>query len=248
MVKLLLTGVFKPFGVSDEYGEALCTMELLNNQVTREQGIHSPRSNNPSFGLYLMAENLDIPATVLDFPSWNDFTKEIDKGNYTHVGISFIVPNVLKAKRMAEYIRRQSPSTKIIVGGHGAAIPNLRDILDYDEVCRGEGVAWLRRYFGEDVKKPIKHPVVHSAVRKFVYGAPILEMAGIILPGVGCQNSCSFCATSHKFEKQYTSFLKTGREMLDACNKTAEALTKAGLSVIAAQKLHKTIPESIGTS
>ena len=224
MVKLLLTGVFKPFGVSDEYGEALCTMELLNNQVTREQGIHSPRSNNPSFGLYLMAENLDIPATVLDFPSWNDFTEEIIKGNYTHVGISFIVPNVLKAKRMIEYIRRESPSTKIIVGGHGAAIPNLREILDYDEVCRGEGVAWLRRYFGDDVKKPIKHPVIYSAVRKFVYGAPILEMAGIILPGVGCQNSCSFCATSHKFEKQYTSFLKTGREMLEACNKTAEKL------------------------
>src|SRR3989338_1868231 len=77
MVKLLLTGVFKPFGVSDEYGEALCTMELLNNQVTREQGIHSPRSNNLSFGLYLMAENLDIPATVLDFPSWNDFRSEL---------------------------------------------------------------------------------------------------------------------------------------------------------------------------
>ena len=37
-------------------------------------------------------------------------------------------------------------------------------------------------------------------------------------------------------------------DKFDACNKTAEALTKAGLSVIAAQKLHKTIPESIGTS
>ncbi|MEE8483260.1 MAG: radical SAM protein, partial [Nitrospinota bacterium] len=98
MVKLLLVGVFKPFGVDSEYGEALNTMELLNNQVTREQGIHSPRSNNPSFGLYMLAENIDVQTTVLDFPSWTAFTKEIDGGNYTHVGISFITPNVLQAK------------------------------------------------------------------------------------------------------------------------------------------------------
>ncbi|MFQ5432535.1 MAG: radical SAM protein, partial [Nitrospinota bacterium] len=69
MAKLLLAGVFKPFGVQNEWSEALCTMELLNNQVTREQGIHSPRSNNPSFGLYIMAENISVPTTVLDFPS-----------------------------------------------------------------------------------------------------------------------------------------------------------------------------------
>ncbi|MBI5179207.1 MAG: radical SAM protein [Nitrospinae bacterium] len=224
MKKLLLTGVFKPFGVSDEYGEALCTMELLNNQVTREQGIHSPRSNNPSFGLYLMAENLEIPATVLDFPDWEDFTKEIRNGNYTHVGISFIVPNVLKVKRMAEYVRKHAPNAVIILGGHGAGIPGLEEIVDYDEVCRGEGVFWLRRYFGEDVDKPILHPVSPSAVRKYVYGAPIISDAGIIITGVGCQNTCRFCATTHKFEKQYTAFLSTGKEVFDACVKTGAAL------------------------
>ncbi len=146
MTKLLLAGVFKPFGVDDEYGEALNTMELLNNQVTREQGIHSPRSNNQSFGLYLLAENISVPTTVLDFPSWRDFTKEVSKG-YTHIGISFIIPNVLRVKRMAEHIRQHSPGTKIIVGGHGTSIPNLEEIVDYDEVCRGEGVLWLRTIF-----------------------------------------------------------------------------------------------------
>jgi len=224
MKKILLTGVFKPFGVSDEYGEALCTMELLNNQVTREQGIHSPRSNNPSFGLYIMAENIEIPATVLDFPSWDDFTKEVRKGNYTHVGISFIVPNVIKAKRMIEYVRAHSPSAIIILGGHGTSIPNLEEIVDYDEVCRGEGVTWLRRYFGEDIDKPILHPVVLSAVKKFVYGAPIISQAGIIITGVGCQNTCRFCATTHKFDKQYSAFLSTGKEVFDACVKSSAAL------------------------
>ncbi len=224
MTKLLLSGVFKPFGVNDDTGESLCTMELLNNQVTREQGIHSPRSNNPSFGLYLLAENIQVPATVLDFPTWEEFTREIDAGEYTHVGISFIIPNVLKAARMAQYIRKRSPSTKIILGGHGTAIPELRGLVEFDEICRGEGISWLRRYFGEEPDRPIVHPVVPSAINSYIYGAPILGKAGIIIPGVGCQNSCRFCATSHKFERKYTAFLRNGRDIFEACSKSEEKL------------------------
>jgi hypothetical protein len=224
MTRLLLCGVFKPFGIKDETNEPLCTMELLNNQVTREQGIHSPRSSNPSFGLYLMAENLQVPVTVLDFPSWDEFTKEIDAGIYTHVGISFIIPNVLKAKRMAEYIRHSSPRTKILLGGHGTAIPELRDIVACDDICHGEGVSWLRRYFGEEVDRPIIHPTLPSAINQYIYGAPILGKAGIIIPGVGCQNSCRFCATSHKFDRQYTPFLRTGQDIFAACRKAEDEL------------------------
>jgi len=39
-----------------------------------------------------------VPATVLDFPSWREFQREV-AGGYTHVGISFIQTNALKAKR-----------------------------------------------------------------------------------------------------------------------------------------------------
>lgn len=224
MAKLLLAGIFKPFGVENEWSVALNTMELLNNQVTREQGIHSPRSNNPSFALYLMAENISVPTTVLDFPSWRNFTKEVRKGNYTHIGLSFIVPNVYKARRMANYIRKRSPNTKIILGGHGAGIPGIEKIVDYDEICLGEGVRWLRSYFKEDTDRPITHPVVHSAVSQHIYGAPIIRRAGIIVTGVGCQNSCNFCATSHKFEKQYIPFLRNGKEVFNACLKTEKEL------------------------
>ena len=224
MTRLLLCSVFKPFGVQDETTEALCSMELLNNQVTREQGIHSPRSNNPSFALYLMAENIHVPVTVLDFPSWEEFTKEIDSGAYTHVGISFIVPNIIKAGRMAAYVRSRFPRTQIILGGHGTSIPELRELVDYDEICHGEGVAWLRKYFGEDADQPINHPAIPSAINSFIYGAPIMGKAGIIIPGVGCQNSCRFCCTSHKFDRQYIPFLRTGRDIFMACSKSEEKL------------------------
>jgi radical SAM superfamily enzyme YgiQ (UPF0313 family) len=224
MTRLLLCSVFKPYGIEDDTSDPLCTMELLNNQVTREQGIHSPRSNNPSFGLYLMAENIQVRTTVLDFPTWEEFVEEIDSGGYTHVGISFIIPNALKARRMAEYIRSVSPRTQIIIGGHGTAIPEIQELVDCDEVCGGEGISWLRQYFGENVNRPLEHPSVPSAINAFIYGAPIMGRAGIIIPGVGCQNSCRFCATSHKFEKKYIPFLRTGREIFDACLKSEETL------------------------
>ncbi|MBN1570314.1 MAG: radical SAM protein [Acidobacteria bacterium] len=224
MTRLLLCGVFKPFGVKDDTTEPLCTMELLNNQVTREQGIHSPRSNNPSFALYLMAENIRVPVTVLDFPTWEEFTREIDSGSYSHVGISFITPNVIKAGRMASYVRSHCPNTRIILGGHGTAIPELRELVDCDEICHGEGVSWLRKYFGEDENRPIVHPSIPSAINAFIYGAPIMGKAGIIIPGVGCQNSCRFCATSHKFDRKYHPFLRTGKDIFAACRKTEEEL------------------------
>lgn len=224
MTRLLLTGVFKPFGVKDDTSEPLCTMELLNNQVTREQGIHSPRSNNPSFALYLLAENIHVPTTVLDFPTWEEFAEEIDSGNYTHVGISFITPNVLKAARMADYVRSRSPRTRIILGGHGTAVPELQTLVDCDEICHGEGISWLRKYFGEHTDQPIVHPVVPSAINSYIYGAPIMGKAGIIIPGVGCQNSCRFCATSHKFDRQYTPFLRTGCDIFAACRKSEDAI------------------------
>jgi radical SAM superfamily enzyme YgiQ (UPF0313 family) len=171
-----------------------------------------------------MAENIGVPTTVLDFPSWEEFAKEIDSGAYTHVGISFIGPNVLKAQRMAAYVRRCDPRTRIILGGHGAAIPELKELVDCDEICYGEGISWLRKYFGEELDRPINHPVVPSAINSFIYGAPILGKAGIIIPGVGCQNSCRFCATSHKFDRQYTPFLRTGHDIFLACRKSEEKL------------------------
>lgn len=68
--KLLLTSVFGPYGKADGYAEGIgMQMELLNNQITREQGVHSPRINYWSYCLYLLAENISVPTTVLDFPS-----------------------------------------------------------------------------------------------------------------------------------------------------------------------------------
>lgn len=214
-MKLLLTSVFGPFGVDDEYGRADNKMELFHNQVTREQGIFSYRFHHPSFGLYFLAENLTIPTTVLDFPNLETFTQEIMKG-YDYIGISFIIPNFLKAKKMTELIREHSPQTKIILGGHGTNIPKVESLLSYDHLCRGEGVAYLRKLFNEDVDAPIRHPLINGTYNKQIMGVSVPNQTGIIISGVGCANKCRFCATSHFFGN-YTAYLKTGQDVYDLC-------------------------------
>lgn len=230
--KLLLSAVFGPYGVKDEYAENLgMQMELLNNQITREQGVHSPRQSYWSFGLYLLAENVSVPATVLDFPLWKDFTEELKKG-YTHVGISFIVPNVLKVKRMTEYIRKHHPEIKIILGGYGVIIPDLEKLLPYDEICAGEGVRWLQKYFDEDTKAPIKHPAINGPAFQSIYGFKGKPKGSILMPGVGCENGCNFCITSHKFNKKYIPLLKTGKDIFNACKKSESELHSSGFTIM----------------
>lgn len=230
--RLLLTGVFGPFGIKNRYAEGTgMQMELLNNQITRGQGVHSPRQAYWTFPLYLLAENITVPTTVLDFPSWKDFTRELRNG-YTHVGINFIVANVYKARRMAQYIKDTYPGTTIILGGYGTIIPGLKEIVPCDEICEGEGVRWLRAYFGEDPDRPISHPAIFGPAYEFIYGVRSKPKGGILLPGVGCENGCVFCITSHQFNKKYVPLLKTGRDIFDACVKSRIKIGASGFSIM----------------
>lgn len=230
--KLLLCSVFGPYGVKDEYAEGFgCQMELLNNQITREQGVHSPRQSYWSFGLYLMAENLGVDTTILDFPSWRRFKEELKKG-YTHIGISFIMPNVFKARRMARYIRERHPEMKIILGGYGTVLPDLQEMVPHDAACRGEGVRWLREYFGENPETPVRHPALIGPAYDYIYGYSRQPAGGILMTGLGCENACAFCITSHQFGKRYVHLLKTGREVFEACERTEREARACGFSIM----------------
>jgi hypothetical protein len=230
--RLLLTAVFGPYGVKNKYAEALgMQMELMNNQITRTQGVHSPRQAYWTFPLYFLAENISVETTVLDFPSWSDFTRELARG-YTHVGINFIIPNALKAQRMARYIRKHHPATIIILGGYGTSIPDLQSVVPHDEVCREEGIRWLRKYFNENPDAPLRHPVIHGPAYEYLYGARGKPRGAILMPGVGCENACKFCATSHQFGKTYLPLLPGGEDIFRACCDIEAKIDSRGFTIL----------------
>ncbi len=230
--RVLFTSVFGPYGIRDKYAEALgMQMELLNNQVTRAQGVHSPRQSYLSFALYLLAENISVQSTVIDFPSWKEFKEELKKG-YTHVAITFIVPNVLKVQRMAQYIRKVYPGIKILLGGYGTIIPDLKSIVPHDEACNGEGVKWIREYFGEDTSAPVIHPVLRNPVYNYTYGMRSNPRGSVLLTGAGCKNGCTFCITSHMFKKEYLPLLETGRDVFNTCVKLENELGAVNFMVM----------------
>ncbi len=214
--KLLLVSAYAPYGIESPYEEGDgMQMELLNNQITRGQGIHSPRKQGTrSYGLYLIAENITVPSVVLDFPTWGQFKRELSKG-YTHVGITFICQNVLKAGRMAKYIRESHPDITIILGGAGASIPELKDLVPYDELCTGEGVEWMRNYFNEDTSAPITGCVFSGEQSYYIYGYRTTFTSTSVFPGLGCPNGCEFCATTHKFGKKYIPLIESGVSLFE---------------------------------
>src|SRR3989338_1295032 len=117
--RVLLSSVFGPYAQNDEFGSRkINPMELFHNQVTRVQGPFSLRMFHRSFGLMLIQANLEAPCSLLDFPTLERFTEEIQTQKYDIVGISSIVPNLGKVKKMCELIRRHQPDAAIIVGGH----------------------------------------------------------------------------------------------------------------------------------
>ena len=220
--RVLLTSVFGPYARDDEYGSRkINPMELYENQVTRVQGGFSLRMFHRSFGPMMIQANLEAPCTLMDFPTLDVFTEEIRHHTYDIVGISAILPNVGKVKKMCELIRQHQPNATIVIGGHITNKEGLDQIIDADLIVRGEGIRWFQRYLGQDDKAPIKHPVSVSGFGGRIMGMNLGKRQGgtaaILIPSVGCPIGCNFCSTSALFggKGKFINFYETGDELFE---------------------------------
>ena len=218
--RILLASVFGPYALDDAFGSRTTNpMELYQNQVTRVQGGFSLRMFHRSFALLMLQANIEAPCTVLDFASRERFVRELQDNAYDVVGIGAIIPNLEKVKEMCRLIRRYQPGAAIVVGGHIANYRDLAKVVDTDHIVRGDGIAWFRRYLGQSLKAPVKHPAVPSAFGTRILGMTLPDgpgdTAAILIPSVGCPVGCNFCSTSALFggKGHFINFYKTGDEL-----------------------------------
>ena len=217
--RVLLSSVFGPYARDDEFGSrSINPMELYHNQVTKAQGSFSLRRFHRSWGILMIQENIPAPCAVLDFPTREAFARELKSHDYDIVGISSIIVNVGKAREMCRMVRELSPRSTIVVGGHVAAIPGVERILDADHIVKGDGIAWMREYLGEDAAAPIRHPALSSGFGLRVMGVKIPAMAdasATIIASMGCPLGCNFCTTSAFFggKGKMLNLYSTGEEL-----------------------------------
>ena len=207
--KVLLTSVCRPLG--PKYGDAPSVgYELLYGQVTRAQGLFSPRTVNIHYSLEYIAENLDAPTVVLQYPSKRELIRELKKG-YDYVGVSFLLAVMHKMKETVALIRQYAPNSKIVLGGYGTVLKDeaLKPYGDY--FCREEGVGFFRRLLGEpEIPMPYKQPLLVSWLKVFGWK---VSSTGKIFAGLGCPNGCDFCCTSHFFSRKHIRLLPEGKDI-----------------------------------
>lgn len=230
-VHILLSSVFGPYACDDAYGSRKVNpMELYHNQVTRTQGPFSLRMFHRSWGIMMIQANIEAPCTVLDFPVRERFIEEIQTQTYDVIGISAIVPNILKVKDMCNLVRLHQPNARIVIGGHIANIPDLEERTDADDIVRGDGVCWFRALTGEPTDQPFRHPAVLSGIGARTLGTTLSEkpreVAATLIPSVGCPVGCNFCSTSAMFggKGKFLNFYETGDELFTVMCQLEETL------------------------
>lgn len=226
--RVLLTSICRPIGKA--HGDATSvSYEVLHGQVTRAQGVFSPRSTNYTFALDYIAANLDAPATVLHYPSHGELIRELRK-RPTHVGISFNLSTFQRMKEAVELVRRHAPQAKVVLGGYGTVVDDAMLAPFADHVCRGEGVSFFRELLGEPPRPmPYDHPLVVHHLR--VFSVPV-QRTGMIFAGLGCPHGCDFCCTSHFFKRRHVRLLPTGDDIYRVIERYQEMEPGMGMAII----------------
>jgi radical SAM superfamily enzyme YgiQ (UPF0313 family) len=229
--RVLLTSVFGPYAQDDEYGSRkINPMELYQNQVTRAQGPFSLRMFHRSWGLMMIQRNISAPSTLLDFPTLEQFTEELKTNDYDIVGISSIIPNVGKVRKMCALIRELQPRCTIVVGGHISNLPDVLSRIDADHIVRGDGISWFRKFLGQDESELIEHPELLSGFGGRAMGISLSEKpeetAAVLIPSVGCPVGCNFCCTSAMFggKGKFINFFETGADLYRVMSRLEQKL------------------------
>ncbi len=178
--------------------------DATGQRFTKNDDIFTILAHTHCFANHILAQNVDAPAVLLEYPRWDDFTDEVDKG-YSVIGISAFPVHLDNVLEMCTYIRRRSPASKILLGSYAAqafqaAYDQETQQKYVDHVVQGEGVDFLRELLGEETGRPIRQSLMPKAggTLPFISAFPQGSVA-FLVSGLGCIGGCDFCATTALF-------------------------------------------------
>ncbi len=210
--RVLITNAYGPYDL--KWGQS--PSDLLGARLARGHKMLERASILPTWALYMIAENIPNPTTVMEYPSWEDFMSEIREG-YDLVCIETKTMQVPRIARMVKAIRATSPKTKVLLGGYGVSTlqegvpsdpeqcrPYLLENVDY--FCRTEGVSFMRHLLDDpEPNRPITQYTLPPAALH-PYGFKGLQgNLPAILVSLGCPSACDFCNTSAFFHYKKVS-------------------------------------------
>jgi len=186
--------------------------DATGQRFTKGDDIFALISHTHCFANHILAQNVGTSSVLLEYPRWEDFTAEVDKG-YPIVGISAFPVHLDNVLKMCRYVRQRSPATRILLGSYaGQAFEASYDAetqKEYvDAVVHGEGVRYLRRLLGEPEEGPIRQALMPKAggslpfISKYPKGT-----VGFLVSGLGCIGGCDFCSTTALFDRKRIELL-----------------------------------------
>ena len=179
--------------------------DIMRQRFMKGQGIFTMEGHMHLVGAFIIAQNISVPAVVLDHPTMENWIEEIKKG-YDYVGISALTPNLESVMEMCHMVRKYSPKSEVILGSFvaqsvGAYYPEEEWKKLVDHIVLGDGVRWFRELLGDDTDAPVRQ---HFSPRCAGGMVPWLDRwpvgdTGALIAAVGCDRGCDFCTTTTHF-------------------------------------------------
>ncbi len=199
-MKILFTSPCKPIPI---FLGRFLSIDDVSYRFIVDQGLFSATADVPCFSLHFLAQNIDAPSVVLEWPTFEELEAELQSEHYDYIAISFKALDLYMIDEMIQHIRNVSPHTQIILGGYGTLAfsePEFATIGDKaDHVCRhGDGVQYLRNLIGDSEERPVicHLPVETIRIPWLAQAASVKAKVAYMLSALGCAWKCEFCCTS----------------------------------------------------
>lgn len=164
---------------------------------------------------HFIAQNIDTPTKVMDVSATPvTILAELEKDSYSHVGLGIFVDSYSDFIDCTKTIRKFDPNIKILAGNVGCMFEGTEKHVDY--TCKGRGVPFLRKMFGEEINKPYNLVIIPDHQRITFNGQVTSTNLVRIVSKIGCPNQCDFCVTNKLFNGEFTGFLCSPQQFHDS--------------------------------